>query len=90
MKIKAVVTRVLLAFAVASLALPACAGSEDNSQGRSPTPESIQASYDELDYQRAVQAYLWSIPSMYMYSLRKFQVDTFGARRTRMSFCGQT
>ena len=79
MKIKSVVTRALLTLAVASLALPACAGSADKAQGRSPTPESIQASYDELDYQRAVQAYLWSIPSMYMYSLRKSLADTFGA-----------
>ena len=43
------------------------------------TKQSIQQFYDELDYQRAVQAYLWSIPAMYTYSLRKALVDTFGA-----------
>ena len=41
--------------------------------------KSIQDYYDELDYQRAVQTYLWSIPAMYMYSLRQSLTETFGA-----------
>jgi len=74
-----------------SLALTACAKSPDESQTAAPAPapapaadgaltaEAIQQYYDEHDYQRAVQAYLWSIPAMYMYSLRQSLVDTFGA-----------
>jgi len=27
-----------------------------------PTPETVQSLYDELDFQRAVQAYLWALP----------------------------
>ncbi len=40
------------------------------------TQQSIQQFYDELDHQRAVQTYLWSIPAMYMYSLRQSLVET--------------
>jgi len=29
-----------------------------------PTVESVQAIYDELDYQRPVMAYLWMMPTM--------------------------
>ena len=29
-----------------------------------PEPETIQALYDEMDYQRAVQAYLWAMPQV--------------------------
>jgi hypothetical protein len=31
-------------------------------EGGYPTPESVAKLYDELDYQRAVQAYLWAVP----------------------------
>ncbi|MGB5280370.1 MAG: DUF1254 domain-containing protein [Arenicellales bacterium] len=81
-------TKGLVATIVAvSLVLTACTESHDETQSTAPsassegtlTQQSIQQYYDELDYQRAVQAYLWSIPSMYMYSLRKSLVDTFGA-----------
>lgn len=41
--------------------------------------KSIQDYYDELDYQRAVQSYLWSVPAMYTYSLRESLKQTFGA-----------
>ena len=54
----------------------ATAAAED---GLSLTEQSIQQYYDELDYQRAVQTYLWSIPAMYMYSLRQSLSETFGA-----------
>ena len=43
------------------------------------TQQDLQQYYDELDYQRAVQTYLWSIPAMYMYSLRQSLSETFGA-----------
>lgn len=31
-------------------------------EGGYPTPESVARLYDELDFQRAVQAYLWAVP----------------------------
>ena len=72
----------ILALAVlvaAGSAVPAWANGQTESREDPLTKQSIQQFYDELDYQRAVQAYLWSIPAMYTYSLRKALVDTFGA-----------
>ena len=31
-------------------------------EGGYPAPETIAKLYDELDFQRAVQAYLWAVP----------------------------
>ncbi|WNC74194.1 DUF1214 domain-containing protein [Thalassotalea psychrophila] len=36
-----------------------------------PTKNSIDTVYDEMDYQRAVQAYLWSVPQMAVYGQLK-------------------
>jgi len=41
--------------------------------------KTTQDYYDELDYQRAVQSYLWAVPAMYTYSLRESLKQTFGA-----------
>ena len=73
------ITRTLIVLTALSCVLPVFAGSRARSNSSALTPESIQSYYDELDYQRAVQAYLWSIPSMYMYSLRQSLVETFDA-----------
>ena len=61
---------------------PAWAQENKGSHVETLTQQSIRQFYDELDYQRAVQCYLWSIPAMYMYSLRKSLADTFGASPT--------
>ena len=79
MKMKTFVYQALVVLVVVSLAISAWAESSDGSKGNALTRQSIQQFYDEHDYQRAVQTYLWSIPSMYMYSLRQSLVDTFGA-----------
>ena len=39
-------------------------GSFPLDQRGAPEPETIQALYDEMDYQRAVQAYLWAMPQV--------------------------
>src|SRR5262245_15045904 len=33
-------------------------------EGGYPAKENVQKLYDELDYQRAVQAYIWAIPAV--------------------------
>ena len=35
-----------------------------------PTPETTRSVWDELDYQRAVQAYLWAYPAVSIHSMR--------------------
>ncbi len=56
---------ILLALA---LVLPASAQSMDSRIGKLdfqsgyPTDETVQKLYDELDFQRAVQAYIWALP----------------------------
>ena len=79
MKMKTLVSQILVVLVVVGLTISAWAESSDGSKGNALTQQSIQQFYDEHDYQRAVQTYLWSIPSMYMYSLRQSLVDTFGA-----------
>lgn len=77
-----VMTRFLITLTVLSFSLSAFAEKGGSSQGSSLTPESIESYYDELDHQRAVQSYLWSIPAMYTYSLRESLKETFGASPT--------
>ena len=77
-----VIPRFLITLTVLSFSLSAFAEKGGSSQGSSLTPESIESYYDELDYQRAVQSYLWSIPAMYTYSLRESLKETFGASPT--------
>ena len=35
-----------------------------------PTHETVKKLYDEMDFQRATQAYMWSIPVPTVYSIR--------------------
>ncbi len=44
-----------------------------------PTVETIEKLYDEMDFQRAVQAYLWGLPMVEMAEWQKAQADIFGA-----------
>jgi hypothetical protein len=44
-----------------------------------PSQASVEKLYDELDYQRAVQAYLWALPLMAMTEWQRQQRETFGA-----------
>ena len=43
-----------------------------------PTPETSARLYDELQFQRAVQVYLWALPAMNMVAMRDGQAATFG------------
>lgn len=44
-----------------------------------PTDETVAKAYDELDFQRACQAYLWALPYMGMGEWQREQRETFGA-----------
>ena len=56
-------------FLTVTLVLPVSAQSIDSRIGKLefqsgyPTDETVQKLYDELDFQRAVQAYLWAMPA---------------------------
>jgi len=43
-----------------------------------PTPEASARLYDEMQFQRAVQVYLWALPAMNMVAMRDGQAATFG------------
>jgi hypothetical protein len=43
-----------------------------------PTPEASAQLYDEMQFQRAVQVYLWALPAMNMVAMRDGQAATFG------------
>ena len=43
-----------------------------------PTPEASTRLYDEMQFQRAVQVYLWALPAMNMVAMRDGQAATFG------------
>jgi hypothetical protein len=43
-----------------------------------PTPEASARLYDELQFQRAVQVYLWALPAMNAVAMRDGQATTFG------------
>ena len=45
-----------------------------------PTDETIKKLYNELDFQRAVQAYIWSIPLVSMAQWRWSQANELGAK----------
>lgn len=45
-----------------------------------PTPGAVEKLYEALDFQRAVQGYLWAIPTVGMESARQMLVDNAGAR----------
>jgi hypothetical protein len=44
-----------------------------------PTPEASAQLYDELQFQRACQVYLWALPAMNMVAMRDGQAAAFGA-----------
>ena len=48
-------------------------------EGNFPTPEASGRLYDELQFQRAVQVYLWALPAMNMVAMRDGQAAVFGA-----------
>jgi hypothetical protein len=44
-----------------------------------PTPETAERLYDEMDFQRATQAYLWALPAVGFHALHLAHLDSFGA-----------
>jgi len=44
-----------------------------------PTEKTVETLYDEMDFQRAVQAYLWGLPMVEMAEWRRAHIETFGA-----------
>lgn len=49
-------------------------------QGSYPTDATIAKLYDERDFQRATQAYLWALPIVGMANWQKAHEDIFGAK----------
>ncbi|MEU6919205.1 DUF1254 domain-containing protein [Streptomyces olindensis] len=45
-----------------------------------PTQDTVRKLYDSMDFQRAVQCYLWAIPIVGMESARQTLIDNAGAR----------
>ena len=45
-----------------------------------PTKETAQKLYDEIDFQRACQAFLWALPAVGFHGLHLAQLNTFGAK----------
>ena len=55
-----------------------------------PAIESIQELYDELDFQRAVQAYVWATPFVALSAMFESQDRDFGATLTRQGIFEQS
>jgi hypothetical protein len=49
-------------------------------EGGYPSGKTVDKLYDELDFQRAVQAYLWAIPLMGFAQWQAEQENVFGAK----------
>jgi hypothetical protein len=49
-----------------------------------PSKETVQKLYDEMDFQRAAQAYIWGIPAVGLNELRKAHFDVFKAKNAEM------
>jgi hypothetical protein len=47
--------------------------------GGYPTSEASERLFDELDFQRAVQVYLWALPAMNVDAMRRGSEAVFGA-----------
>ncbi|KAA9382283.1 DUF1254 domain-containing protein, partial [Neorhizobium galegae] len=45
-----------------------------------PTPDTVEKLYDTMDFQRAVQAYLWAVPIVGMEGARRMLIDNADAR----------
>ncbi|MGV0738000.1 DUF1254 domain-containing protein [Mycobacterium syngnathidarum] len=55
-----------------------------NFQNGYPTDETVTKLYDEMDFQRACQAYLWGIPAVGLNEWRKAQAGVLGAKNGEM------
>src|SRR5262245_62429079 len=49
-----------------------------------PSQETVQKLYDEMDFQRASQAYLWGLPAVGLNEWRKAHFDVFKAKNGEM------
>jgi hypothetical protein len=49
-----------------------------------PTDATVQRLYDEMDFQRASQAYIWGIPAVGLNEWRRAHYDVFGGRSGEM------
>lgn len=49
-----------------------------------PTDETVQKLYDEIDFQRAAQAYIWGIPAVGLNGWRRAHYDEFGGKNGEM------
>src|SRR6516225_8750573 len=49
-----------------------------------PSKETVQKLYDEMDFQRACQAYLWGIPAVGIIEWQSAQRDVFKAKNGEM------
>ena len=49
-------------------------------EGSYPTDDTIKKLYDELDFQRATQAYIWALPIVGMANWQKADEEIFGAK----------
>jgi hypothetical protein len=49
-----------------------------------PSKETVEKLYDEMDFQRACQAYLWGIPAVGLNEWRKAHFDVFKAKNGEM------
>lgn len=49
-----------------------------------PTRETVRKLYDEMDFQRAAQAYIWGIPAVGLNEWRRAHYDVFGGKSGEM------
>jgi hypothetical protein len=49
-----------------------------------PSKETVQKLYDEMDFQRASQVYIWGIPAVGINEWRKAHFDVFKAKNGEM------
>jgi hypothetical protein len=74
-----------LALTVTTMSSSALAQTTDTRIGKAifengyPTEETARKLYDEMDYQRAVQAYLWAYPAVSFESIKRAAKPDFGA-----------
>jgi hypothetical protein len=45
-----------------------------------PSQATVDTLYDEMDFQRATQAFIWALPAVGFHGLHRAQRDTFGAK----------
>ena len=49
-----------------------------------PSKETVQKLYDEMDFQRAAQAYIWGIPAVGLNEWRRAHYNVFKAKNGEM------